>query len=145
MEVTMKRVLVLAAVSVVGAAVLVAPFAALSTDPAGRDVFKLLLGQNQDELCNDGLFIYPEEGMAHNRAGHRLAARRMTDRYGVLVTLTAGAANEVVEGLSQAAMGLNPFRVENVSETLGDLGANWRGVKDSLVPSRANAAPARAD
>jgi hypothetical protein len=71
--------------------------------------------------------------MAHNRAGHRLAARRMTDRYGALVTLTAGVANEVVEGLSQAAMGLNPLRAENVSETLGDLGANWRGVKDSLV------------
>ena len=138
----MKRVLKLAAVSLVGAGLLVAPFAALSTDPAGKDVFKLFLGQNQDELCKEAYSVYPEEGVAHNRATHRLAARRMTDRYGALATLTAGVANEVVEGLSQAAMGLNPFRADNVDETLGDLAANWRGVKDSLTKAPALASAA---
>lgn len=43
-----------------------------------------------------------------------------------------GVALEIVEGVGLAAFGLNPFRRENGDETLGDLGANWRGVKDSL-------------
>ena len=126
------RVVKLAALVAIGVALLVAPFAAFSGDPAGLDLFKLVVGMNQDELCREALLLYPEEGVAHNRATHRLAARLTANRYGVIVTLAGGVVNEIVEGVGLAAFGLNPFRRENVDETLGDLGANWRGVKDSL-------------
>jgi hypothetical protein len=71
------------------------------------------------------------------RSGHQngLAARLTTERYGPLFALAGGIANEVIEAMGQASVGLNPFRLQNVDEPLGDLGANWRGVMDALRKS----------
>ena len=118
--------------AVVGATVLTLPVALLLGPSNETDGFKLFLGKSQDELVALGEREYPEEDRDHNHACHRLAARMTADRYGVALSLAGGVANEVVESLSLALMGRNPLRQENVNETLGDLGANWRGVKDSI-------------
>jgi len=48
------------------------------------------------------------------------------------VALAGGAWNEVVEAVTLLAFGRNPLSQEHVSETLGDLSVNWRGMRDSL-------------
>jgi hypothetical protein len=118
--------------ALVGATVLTLPVALLLGPSNETDGFKLFLGKSQDELVALGEREYPEEDRDHNHGCHRLAARMTADRYGVALSLAGGVANEVVESLSLALMGRNPLRQENVNETLGDLGANWRGVKDSV-------------
>lgn len=120
----------------VGAGVLVLPFAILLGSSNENDGFKTLLGKSQDELVRQGAIEYPEEGRGHNHACHRLAARLAADKYGPSVSLAGGVMNEVAEALSLALMGQNPLSGRNVSETLGDLGANWRGVRDSLRTAR---------
>ena len=116
----------------VGATVLTLPVALLLGPSNETDGFKLFLGKSQDELVALGEREYPEEDRGHNHGCHRLAARLAADRYGVALSLAGGVANEVVESLSLALMGRNPLRQENVNDTLGDFGANWRGVKDSV-------------
>lgn len=116
----------------VGAGVLVVPFAVLLGSSNENDGFKRLLGKSQDELVRQGAIEYPEEGRGHNHACHRLAARLAADRYGPSVSLAGGVMNEVAESLALALMGQNPLSRRNVSETIGDLRANWRGVMDSV-------------
>jgi hypothetical protein len=116
----------------IGASLVVLPAAALLGTSNENDGFRLFLGTNQDELARLGSLEYPDEGVEHNRACHRLAARLTADRYGVIATLLGGVANEVVEATTQALMGQDPLRRDNIDETLGDLAANWRGVRDSI-------------
>ena len=96
------------------------------------DIFTTAIGKNLEQLSTEGKTLYPQENVASNRQGHRLAAKLMTQRYGPLMANTAGLGNELVEGLSQASSGINPFRQENIQESMGDLGANWRGTKDAM-------------
>jgi hypothetical protein len=124
------RVVVL---GVAGAAVLVSPFALLLGPSNERDGFKVFLGKSQDELVALGTAAYPDEDGSQNHPCHRFAARLAADRYGVMVALGGGVLNEVAESLTLTLSLQNALSRRNVSETLGDLGANWRGVKDSAL------------
>lgn len=119
-------------VSLMGAGLLILPVVGLLGMSNERDGFKLFLGKNQDELVELGRSTYPNESVAGNRQCHRLAARMTTDKYGPLVTLAGGVANEVIEALATASYGQNPLSAANRAEIMGDLGANWRGMKDSI-------------
>jgi len=142
-----RRVLLTAGIA---GSLIVLPVAALLGTSNENDGFKLFLGKNQDELVRQGRLEYPDEDHAHNHPCHRLAARLTTDKYGPLVALAGGAWNEVVEAVTLLAFGRNPLSQEHVSETLGDLSVNWRGMRDSLgdtlhLGARKSAAASGAD
>lgn len=117
----------------IASSLVVLPVAALLGTSNENDGFKLFLCKNQDELVRQGRLEYPDEDHAHNHPCHRLAARLTTDKYGPLVALAGGAWNEVVEAVTLLAFGRNPLSQEHVSETLGDLPVNWRGMRDSII------------
>jgi len=89
-------------------------------------------GKTSDELAGAGRAAYPQESTAHNRQAHRLAAKLMSQRVGFIPAQIAGLGMEALEGGAQAAAGLNPFRLENLRESAGDIGANLRGAGDAF-------------
>jgi hypothetical protein len=118
----------------VGGTLVLSPVLLLGTSNE-NDGFRYFLGRSQDELVTQGRMEYPTENIRRYQQCHRLAARLTTERYGPTFTFLGGVANEAIEALGQASVGLNPLRRENIDETLEDLGANWRGVKDAIAAS----------
>ena len=100
------------------------------------EVMKIATGSTPDELHVEGGKVYPQENNAENQGGHRLASKRMTDRFGPLLSQPAGVANELFEAASRKAAGAPAFP-GGIDESLRDLGANWRGMEDSLGESAA--------
>lgn len=123
----------LLALALLGVVAVISPVAGILGVSQERDGFKLLLGKSQDELVVLGRLAYPDEAAEHNHQCHRLAAKLATQRFGVLFALAGGAANEAIEGLALLSFGRNPFDAANRAESLGDLAANWRGIKDALA------------
>lgn len=69
-------------------------------------LMRIATGSTPDELANEGKTVYPEEVPAgSNREGHRLAARRMTDRMGPGAAQLGGLANEALEDATSRAAG----------------------------------------
>jgi hypothetical protein len=128
-----RRIALAAGLVIGGTIILTAPFLVILGPSQDKDGFFLILGKNQDQLCIQGAVEYPKEKVGSNHPAHRLAARIMTERYGPLTALAGGVANEVVEATVVTLWGLNPLEPAYVAEQWGDLGANWRGVKDALM------------
>jgi hypothetical protein len=95
------------------------------------DPDRLLIGLSSDELKLWGERLYPQEGHLHNRAGHRLGSRILTDRFGPVAATALGIANEVFEAYNLRHIGAPVISTERFD--LEDLAANVRGVLDSYV------------
>jgi hypothetical protein len=95
------------------------------------DPDKLLIGLDSDELLRYGEALYPEEGHQFNRAGHRLGARILTRRYGVVVATALGVLNEVFEAHNLRDLGMPYFSEPRFD--FGDIGANLRGTFDAYA------------
>jgi len=93
------------------------------------DPDRLLIGMSGDQLLVWGERLYPQEGRLHNRAGHRLGSRILTDRFGAGIATALGVANEVFEAYNLRHTGAPVVSTKRFD--LGDLGANLRGVLDS--------------
>lgn len=87
-------------------------------------------GLDDGQLKAQGELAYPEEGVRHNRAAHRLGSKLMTDRHGPVVAVWMGVANEVWEAHNMSHTGEPYFSTTRFD--FGDLAANMRGVRDSL-------------
>jgi hypothetical protein len=95
------------------------------------DPDKLLIGLDSDELLRYGEALYPEEGHEFNRAGHRLGARILTRRFGVVAATALGVLNEVFEAYNLRDLGMPYFSEPRFD--FGDIGANLRGTFDACV------------
>ncbi|MCG6920493.1 MAG: hypothetical protein LJF15_05315 [Acidobacteria bacterium] len=95
------------------------------------DPDRLLIGLSGDELKLWGERLYPQEGILHNRAGHRLGSRILTDRFGPVAATALGIANEIFEAYNLRHIGAPVISTERFD--LEDLAANFRGVYDSYA------------
>jgi hypothetical protein len=95
------------------------------------DPDRLLIGLSSDQLKLWGETLYPQEGRLHNRAGHRLASRILTDRFGPGAATALGVANEIFEAYNLRHIGAPVISTERFD--LEDLAANFRGVFDSYA------------
>ena len=95
------------------------------------DPDRLLIGLSSDELKLWGERLYPQEGTLHNRAGHRLGCRILTDRFGPVGATALGIANEIFEAYNLRHIGAPVVSTERFD--LEDLAANVRGVYDSYA------------
>jgi len=99
------------------------------------DILDLLMraatGKKADQLHNEGGVAYPQENNVENQGGHRLAAKLMTDRWGPIASQVAGVANEGLEAVNNKAVAGKWFP-NGLDESGRDLGANWRGMQDSV-------------
>jgi hypothetical protein len=95
------------------------------------DPDRILIGLSSDQLKLRGEMLYPREGILHNRAGHRLGSRILTDRFGAVVATALGIANEIFEAYNLRHIGAPVISTERFD--LEDLAANFRGVIDSYA------------
>jgi hypothetical protein len=95
------------------------------------DPDRLLIGLSSDELKLWGERLYPQEGTLHNRAGHRLGSKILTDRLGAVVATALGIANEIFEAYNLRHIDAPVISTERFD--LEDLAANLRGVFDSYA------------
>ena len=101
-----------------------------ATDPVDQ-LMVLATGRTPDQLHVEGGAAYPTENNAENQGGHRLASKLMTDKFGPVVSQLAGVANEGLEATNNKAVQGKWFPY-GVGEPMRDLGANWRGMTDSV-------------
>lgn len=94
------------------------------------EAMRIATGSTPDDLHTEGGKLYPQENNVENQGGHRLAAKRMTDRFGPVASQVAGVGNELGEAAVRKLTMGTAFPA-GIDESVRDLGANLRGAQDS--------------